>query len=244
MSNHDSSLVSNIKSRLDALQTQINTACNAASRMPQSLALLAVSKTHTADMVYAAYQCGLRDFGENYVLEGVEKIIALQQLVGKNTLNWHFIGPLQSNKTRIVAEHFDWVDSVERLKIAQRLSEQRPTHLPPLNICVQVNISLESSKSGCLPAEALDLALRISELPNIQLRGLMAIPAPLDNAAFVAMAQLHHDIKSALPLAMQTAFDTLSIGMSDDFPQAIAAGSTMIRIGSALFGARETPHKE
>jgi pyridoxal phosphate enzyme (YggS family) len=207
---------------------------------------MAVTKTHAISVVQAAFDAGMRDFGENYVQEGVDKIVALQQLLPHHTARWHFIGPIQSNKTRLIAKHFDWVHSVDRLKIAQRLSEQRPENLSPLNICLQVNISDEPSKSGCTPSETRTLALAVSQMPHLRLRGLMAIPAPLADSAseqeqqapFLAMHQLFNQTKSALPNDAQVYFDTLSMGMSADYQHAIAAGSTMVRIGSALFGER------
>jgi hypothetical protein len=246
MSNVDPSLVLSITHCLNDVQALISSACHEANRAPSSVALLAVTKTHTAQVVAAAYAAGLRDFGENYVQEGADKIVALQQLMGINDARWHFIGPLQSNKTRIIAEHFDWMHSVDRLKIAQRLSEQRPASLASLNICLQVNISDETSKSGCSVSEALELSLDISQLPRLKLRGLMAIPAPVNKEANVseqrapllALTQLFERIKIALPNEVQAHFDTLSMGMSDDYTHAIHAGSTMIRIGSALFGNR------
>ncbi|MGL4767193.1 MAG: YggS family pyridoxal phosphate-dependent enzyme [Formosimonas sp.] len=246
MSNTDFSSTSTVQTRLTALQQLIQRACENAAKPVDSLTFLAVSKTQSVHSVHEAYQAGLRDFGENYAQEGVDKIIAMQQLVGSNSINWHFIGPLQSNKTRLVAEYFAWVHSVERFKIAQRLAEQRPAHLPDLNVCIQVNISHEANKSGCLPDELIALALHINALPRLKLRGLMAIPAPIDPLAddaaqrepFVAMKNWYDRVKAALPLASQSQFDTLSMGMSNDFPHAIAAGATIIRIGSALFGAR------
>lgn len=241
-----------ITSHFNALQTLIDSACSHANRDSDSVLLLAVSKTQSSTAVAAAYDAGLRAFGENYVQEGIEKIAALRQMYGAHTAKWHFIGPLQSNKTRQVAENFDWVHTIERMKIAQRLSEQRPAHLPDLNVCLQVNISSEPSKSGCAPNEAVHLCMQISQLPRLKLRGLMAIPAPIDptgdtsaqQAPFVALSQLHSQIKTALPIELQNDFDTLSMGMSNDFEHAIAAGATIIRIGSALFGARDYPQKE
>ncbi|GHA64508.1 YggS family pyridoxal phosphate enzyme [Formosimonas limnophila] len=207
---------------------------------------MAATKTHAVPVIQAAFEAGMRDFGENYVQEGVDKIVALQQLLPNHSAHWHFIGPIQSNKTRLIAEHFDWVHSVDRLKIAQRLSEQRPENQPALNICLQVNISHEPSKRGCTPSEALMLALAVSQMPHLRLRGLMAIPAPLAESAseqeqqapFLAMHTLFNQIKSTLPNNTQAHFDTLSMGMSADYQHAIAAGSTMVRIGSALFGER------
>jgi pyridoxal phosphate enzyme (YggS family) len=191
-----------------------------------------VSKTKPAQDLREAYAAGLRDFGENYLQEALGKQLELTDL----PLIWHFIGPIQSNKTRAIAEHFDWVHSVDRLKIAQRLSEQRPANLPPLNICIQVNVSGEASKSGCTPADLPALANAICALPRLKLRGLMAIPEPTEDrtaqdAAFAAVQTLQASLN--LPL------DTLSMGMSHDLESAIAQGATWVRIGTALFGARD-----
>jgi pyridoxal phosphate enzyme (YggS family) len=193
--------------------------------------LLAVSKTKPASDLREAFSAGLRDFGENYLQEALGKQTELSDL----PLIWHFIGPIQSNKTRAIAENFAWVHSVDRLKIAQRLSEQRPADLPPLNVCIQVNVSGEASKSGCAPEDLPALAQAIIALPNLRLRGLMAIPEPTDdsdeqNAAFAAVRTLQDQLN--LPL------DTLSMGMSHDLEAAIAQGATWVRIGTALFGAR------
>lgn len=198
--------------------------------------LLAVSKTKPAAALREAYAAGLRDFGENYLQEALGK----QQELADLPLSWHFIGPIQSNKTRAIAEHFAWVHSVDRLKIAQRLSEQRPAELPPLNICIQVNVSGEASKSGCTPADLPDLARAISALPRLQLRGLMAIPEPTEDraaqeAAFAAVQALNNQLRDNLNLPL----DTLSMGMSHDLEAAIAQGATWVRIGTALFGARD-----
>ena len=191
-----------------------------------------MSKTKPAAAVREAYAAGIRDFGENYLQEALEKQAELSEL----PLIWHFIGPIQSNKTKPIAEHFAWVHSVDRLKIAQRLSEQRPTGLPPLNICLQVNVSAEDSKSGCAPAELAALAQAVSQLPNLRLRGLMAIPEPTDDVAAqrAAFARLR-ELRDGLPLPL----DTLSMGMSHDLDAAIAEGATWVRIGTALFGARD-----
>ena len=211
--------------------------CAAAGRAPDSVALLAVSKTFGADAVHAAALAGQCCFGENYIQEAVEKIAQVAALGLPQPLEWHCIGPVQSNKTRLVAEHFDWCHTVDRLKIAARLSEQRPAHLPPLNVLIQINISDEHSKSG-IPVEALDaLAADIAELPNLQLRGLMAIPAPESEyvrqfAVAQQMAVAFARLKTRYPTV-----DTLSLGMSDDMEAAIAAGSTMVRNGTASFGA-------
>jgi PLP dependent protein len=204
-----------------------------------SVRLLAVSKTHSVSAIREAYQAGARDFGENYVQEAVQKI-RLLSATGTDSpdISWHFIGPIQSNKTREIAENFDWVHSVDRSKIAVRLNEQRSTGLKPLNVCVQVNLSKEDSKSGVSIEQTAALCELISQLPRLQLRGLMAIPAPCHDearqrAAFRPLSQLFESLQPQYP-----AMDTLSIGMSDDFRAAIAEGSTMIRIGTAIFGAR------
>lgn len=223
-----------IASQIDKVLTRINAAATLASRPFDDITLIAVSKTKPTSDIEAAAACGLRHFGENYLQEALDKIEALQGL----DLTWHFIGPIQSNKTRPIAEHFDWVHSVDRLKIAQRLSDQRPTSLEPLNICLQVNISNEDSKSGVSVEQAAELAREMTALPNIRLRGLMAIPKPSDDpaeqaAAFEAVATLFHTLSRTIP-----ELDTLSMGMSQDLEAAIAAGSTMVRIGTDIFGAR------
>lgn len=209
-------------------------------RDPDSVQLLAVSKTRSADELRQAIEAGLRAFGENYLQEALDKVAALQD----QEIEWHFIGPIQSNKTRPIAEHFDWVHSVDRAKVARRLSEQRPPHLPPLNICLQVNISEEPSKSGCLPQEVPTLAREIAVLPNLRLRGLMAIPAASDDPLeqrrpLAALRQLLEQLQSEHP-----ALDTLSMGMSNDMEAAIREGATIVRIGTALFGPRPTKQKE
>lgn len=220
-----------VKSALQAIQTRIATAANAAGRAPDAVELLAVSKTFGADAIRAAAAAGQRAFGESYVQEALVKITALADL----SLSWHFIGPVQRNKTRALAEHFDWVQSVDRAVIAQRLNDARPATLPPLNVCLQVNISGEASKSGVMPAELPALAQAVAQLPRLRLRGLMAIPeagvAPdLQHAQFRRLRQLCDDLD--MPL------DTLSMGMSDDLEAAIAEGATMVRVGSAIFGRR------
>lgn len=224
--------MSTIADNIAQVSSRIRAAALAAQRDEHSVQLLAVSKTKPAEALREAYAAGLRDFGENYLQEALGKQLELADL----PLIWHFIGPIQSNKTRAIAEHFAWVHSVDRLKIAQRLSEQRPTDLPPLNICIQVNVSGEASKSGCTPADLPALANAISELPRLTLRGLMAIPEPTDDraeqdAAFAAVQSLQASLN--LPL------DTLSMGMSHDLESAIAQGATWVRIGTALFGARD-----
>ena len=222
-----------ISDSLQSTKNRIDAACAATGREPGSVRLLVVSKTFPAAAVREAHAAGARAFGENYVQEGLAKIGELIDLRG--ALEWHLIGPLQSNKTRLVAEQFDWVHSVDRLKIAERLSEQRPPGLPPLNICLQVNISGEPSKSGLLPADVPALARQVATLPRLRLRGLMAIPEPGPGARaqHEAMAALFSELR-----ADGLAVDTLSLGMSADLEAAIAAGSTMVRVGSAIFGDR------
>ncbi|MBY5980250.1 YggS family pyridoxal phosphate-dependent enzyme [Ferrimonas balearica] len=227
--------MSTITERLIEAQARIDAAAAQAGRVGESITLLAVSKTKPAEMIREAYLAGARDFGENYLQEGVDKIDALQDL----DIRWHFIGPLQSNKTRPVAERFDWIHSVDRLKIAQRLSEQRPSGKAPLNVCIQVNISAEQSKSGVNPAQLPELAAAVAALPGLQLRGLMAIPAPESDPekqrqALAQMKQLFDALKAEHP-----GLDTLSMGMSDDLEAAVAEGSTMVRIGTAIFGTRK-----
>jgi pyridoxal phosphate enzyme (YggS family) len=224
--------MSTIADNIQLVSSRIHAATLAANRAENSVQLLAVSKTKPAQALREAYAAGLRDFGENYLQEALGKQLELADV----PLIWHFIGPIQSNKTRAIAEHFDWVHSVDRLKIAQRLSEQRPADLPPLNICIQVNVSGEASKSGCAPDDLPALADAISALPRLKLRGLMAIPEPTEDraeqdAAFAAVRSLQASLN--LPL------DTLSMGMSHDLESAIAQGATWVRIGTALFGARD-----
>ena len=224
--------MSTIAENIAKVGARIREAAQASQRNFADIGLLAVSKTKPAEAIREAHAAGLRDFGENYLQEALEKQTQLADL----PLIWHFIGPIQSNKTRPIAEHFDWVHSVDRLKIAQRLSDQRPAHLPALNICLQVNVSGEDSKSGCSPEELTALARAVVALPNLRLRGLMAIPEPTDDvaaqhAAFARLRQLRDEL--ALNL------DTLSMGMSHDLEAAIAEGATWVRIGTALFGARD-----
>jgi PLP dependent protein len=224
--------MSTIADNIGLVSQRIRAAAEAVQRDPDSVHLLAVSKTKPAQAVREAYAAGLRDFGENYLQEALSKQVELTDL----PLSWHFIGPIQSNKTRAIAEHFAWVHSVDRLKIAQRLSEQRPAELPPLNICIQVNVSGEASKSGCAPADLPALANAISALPRLTLRGLMAIPEPTDDrAAQDAAFATVRDLQASLNLPL----DTLSMGMSHDLESAIAQGATWVRIGTALFGARD-----
>ena len=223
-----------IEGNLQDVRARIATACLAAGRNVEDVTLLAVSKTFGADAVRAAWAAGQTAFGENYVQEAVAKIAALRDL----PLQWHCIGPLQSNKTRVVAEHFDWVHTVDRLKIAERLSEQRPEALAPLNVCIQVNIDGGSSKSGVAPADALALARTVAQLPRLRLRGLMTIP---DIASDLKAARAIHSRARAIfdqLNAAGLALDTLSMGMSADLEPAIAAGATLVRVGSAIFGTR------
>lgn len=214
--------------------TQMAAAGQAAGRAPGSVALLAVSKTWGPEAVRAAHAAGQTAFGENYIQEAVEKITALRDL----PLVWHCIGPIQSNKTRLVAEHFDWVHSIDRLKIAQRLSEQRPAHLPPLQVCIQVNVDGGATKSGVSPSELPELARAVAALPRLQLRGLMTIPEPAETEA--EMRAVHRQAKVLFEQlrAQGLPLDTLSMGMSADMAAAIAEGSTMVRVGTAIFGKR------
>jgi len=207
-------------------------------RSVQSVTLLAVSKTFGASAVREAFEAGQFAFGENYVQEGLSKIDALREQ--RQRIEWHLIGPLQSNKTRVVAEGFDWVHSVERLKIAQRLSEARPAQLPPLQVCLQVNISGEASKSGLQPAEVAEVARAVARLPRLRLRGLMAIPEPAGD--FAAQRAPHRALRELLQALRRDglALDTLSMGMSADLEAAIAEGATIVRVGTAIFGGRAT----
>lgn len=223
-----------IADNLHAVHARIQQACADAGRPADAVQLLAVSKTFGPEAVQAAFDAGQRAFGENYIQEAVEKIAILSGL----PIEWHCIGPIQSNKTRLVAEHFQWAHTVDRLKIAQRLSEQRPEHLPPLQVCIQVNVDGGATKSGVLPAEALELAQAVAQLPRLQLRGLMCIPEPAPDfvaacAVFTRARALFDTLrKEGLPL------DTLSMGMSADLDAAVASGSTLVRVGTAIFGGR------
>src|SRR5471032_245615 len=230
-------IMSLIPQNLQAITSTIVAAAQDVGRATQSVQLLAVSKTFGPDAVLEAVQAGHRAFGENYLQEALDKIAALKA-AGAPALEWHFIGPIQSNKTRPIAEHFDWVHTVEREKIAQRLSEQRPAGMAPLQICLQVNISGEASKSGVAPAALAELAHKVAALPNLTLRGLMAIPEPAEDfaqqrAAFAQLRVLYQQL-----LADGLALDTLSMGMSADLRAAIAEGATIVRVGSAIFGSR------
>ena len=229
--------MSDIATNLQAVRQRICQAAIAAGRDPAGVHLLAVGKTWPVALIREAMAAGQRAFGENYVQEGVGKIAE----IADPSLLWHFIGPLQSNKTRPVAEHFDWVHSIDRLKVAERLSEQRPAHLAPLQVCVQVNVSGEASKSGCAPAAVAELCRQVAALPRLQLRGLMAIPAPADDAE----AQRRPLRQVRLLLAELRAggldLDTLSMGMSHDLEAAVAEGATIVRVGTAIFGERNYP---
>lgn len=224
-----------IADRLAQVRERIALAARACNRDPASITLLAVSKTKPVSAVQQAIEAGQRHFGENYLQDALEKIQALPN----PDLVWHFIGPIQSNKTRAIAEHFDWVHSVDRLKIAQRLNDQRPEGLPPLNVCIQVNISREDAKAGILPEGAAELARAVNALPRLRLRGLMAIPraskaSSEQLAPLQALTALQKQIKTEL-----SELDTLSMGMSADLEAAVAAGATLVRIGTDIFGARQ-----
>jgi len=226
--------MSTISEGLQAITTRISAAATAAGRALEDIQLVAVSKTFPPECIRAAFACGQRAFGESYVQEALEKINDLNDL----PLEWHFIGPIQSNKTRAIAETFQWVHSVDRLRVAQRLSDARPALLPPLQVCLQVNISGEASKSGVAAAEVALLAEQVSHLSNVRLRGLMTVPRPTDDqeaqrAAFRSMRELLDSLR-----ARGIALDTLSMGMSDDLEAAIQEGATIIRVGRAIFGER------
>lgn len=232
-----------IDDNLQAVRERIARAAAAAGREPRSVTLLAVSKTHPAAMVERALEAGQRAFGENYVQEAVEKMDALAGKLGQERVHalveWHLIGPLQSNKTRLAAARFDWVHSIESAKIARRLSGQRPAGMAPLNVLIQVNVSGEAGKSGVAPADVAGLAQAVSSLPNLGLRGLMAIPEPtgdaqLQRSRFSGLRKLLEQLQKQHP-----GLDTLSMGMSDDMESAIAEGATLVRIGTAIFGSRQ-----
>lgn len=231
--------MNDIESRLLAIKEQMASHARQTGRQPEQIKLLAVSKTKPAEAIQAAYQAGQRLFGESYVQEAVTKVQYLKNIPDYADIEWHFIGPLQSNKTRLVAENFDWIHSIEREKIAQRLNEQRPAHLPALNICIQVNISGEQTKSGITADEVFGLAGIISNFPRLKLRGLMTIAENTDDLNivrdnFLQMQELYNRLKNQYP-----SVDTLSMGMTDDMAVAIECGSTMVRIGTAIFGSRE-----
>jgi pyridoxal phosphate enzyme (YggS family) len=224
-----------IRNNLQSVRERMAAACADAHRVEEEVTLLAVSKTFGPDAVREAYGAGQRAFGENYIQEAVEKMALLADLPG---LEWHCIGPIQSNKTRLVAEHFDWAHTVDRLKVAQRLSDQRPGGKPALSVCIQVNIDGGPSKSGVAPGEALALAREVAALPRLKLRGLMTIPEPA--ADFAAQKAVHLKAKALYDelRASGLALDTLSMGMTADLEAAIHAGSTMVRVGTAIFGNR------
>ena len=228
-----------IPGNLQHVRARIATACQRAGRGVEEVTLLAVSKTFGADAVRAAAAAGQRAFGENYIQEGVEKIAALRDL----GLTWHCIGTIQSNKTRLVAEHFDWVHTVDRLKLAQRLSEQRAEGMVALNVCLQVNIDAGATKSGITPEAALDLARTVARLPRLRLRGLMTIPDPAEGfdaqcAVHAPAKALFDTVRAGLDAADRGDFDTLSMGMTADLEAAIHCGSTLVRVGTAIFGGR------
>lgn len=228
-----------ISQALQQVRARVAQAEAAAQRPAGSVTLIAVSKTFPATAVADAVNAGQRAFGENYVQEGTQKVVEVASMQPGVRLEWHFIGPLQSNKTREVAEHFDWVHSIDRIKIAQRLSEQRPAHLPPLNLCLQVNVSAEDTKSGVAESELETLVQQVATLPHIKLRGLMCIPAPADDlhakrAPFARLRMLRDQLN-----ARGFALDALSMGMSADIEAAVLEGATHVRVGTAIFGARE-----
>lgn len=234
--------MNDIAHNLAQIQRKISASAERCGRSPEQVTLLAVSKTKPASAIEEAVAAGQRAFGENYVQEGVEKILHFKAC-GAKGLIWHFIGPLQSNKSRLVAEHFDWCHTVDRLRIATRLSDQRPAEMAPLNVLIQINISDENSKSGIALDELDALAAQVAELPRLTLRGLMAIPAPESDwqrqfAVASQMAVAFTRLKERY-----STVDTLSLGMTDDMDAAIAAGSTMVRIGTAIFGARSYPSR-
>ena len=236
-----------ISDNLQQVHVRIAAACAKAGRPVNDVTLLAVSKTFGADAVQAAFDVGQRDFGENYIQEAVDKITLLRHL----PITWHCIGPIQSNKTRLVAENFDWVHSIDRLKIAERLNDQRPVHLPPLQVCIQVNIDGEATKSGVAPADVAALVAQVALLPRLQLRGLMCIPENTTdlvalNLSFTWARAIFNQINGEkLPISSKInpevnflTLDTLSMGMTADLEAAIACGSTMVRVGTAIFGVR------
>jgi PLP dependent protein len=227
-----------IAANLQEVRAQIASACGAAQRRCEEVTLLAVSKTFAAADVVQAVQAGQLAFGENYIQEVLDKMQAVAQALPEARLQWHCIGPIQSNKTRLVAEHFDWVHTIDRLKTAQRLSEQRPAHLPDLQVCVQVNVDGGANKSGVPLDDALALAQAVSQLPRLKLRGLMSIPEPSEDGAYT---RAMHERAAQLLRRLQAsglALDTLSMGMSADLNEAIAACSTLVRVGTAIFGRR------
>jgi pyridoxal phosphate enzyme (YggS family) len=224
-----------IAARLQAVHDRITHAAQAAGRRADDITLIAVSKTVPAERIAEAHGCGQRAFGENYVQEALAKMAALRDA----PLEWHYIGPIQSNKTRSIAEHFHWVHSIDRLKIAERLAAARPAHMPRLDVCIQLNVSGESTKGGVSPGEEIALARAISALPQLRLRGLMAIPEPTDDIALQRRRYASVRIACDRLVAAGFPLDTLSVGMSDDLEAAIAEGATMVRVGTAIFGARK-----
>ncbi|EIF2702249.1 MULTISPECIES: YggS family pyridoxal phosphate-dependent enzyme [Vibrio] len=231
--------MSSIQQNIEHITSQIRYDEQKCGRTPESVQLLAVSKTKPVEAILEAYQAGQTAFGENYVQEGVSKVQHFAEHYPDNRIEWHFIGPIQSNKSRLVAEHFDWVHTIDRTKIAQRLNDQRPSELKPLQVLIQVNTSGEASKSGVTETEVFELAELISRLPNLTLRGLMSIPANVSDyesqlREFQKLATLKQTLEAQFP-----EIDTLSMGMSGDMTAAIEAGSTMVRIGTAIFGARD-----
>lgn len=241
-------IMTTITNNLQSVRERIARTCEASGRAADSVTLMAVSKTFGPEAVVQAAQAGQRIFGENYIQEAVEKMAILAQHADvPHPLSWHCIGPIQSNKTRLVAGHFDWVHTVDRLKIAQRLSEQRPEHLPPLNICIQVNMDGGLNKSGVAPQELGDLVREVAVLPRLVVRGLMSIPEPAPD--FEAQYAVHmraresFDVIAAQQIPGLEQFDTLSMGMTDDLDAAIRAGSTMVRVGSGIFGRRHYAQK-
>jgi PLP dependent protein len=232
-----------MQARLELVRGRIERAARAAGRDPSTIALVAVSKTFGAERIREAMAAGQHRFGENYLQEALVKIDEIAATQAADRPEWHFIGPIQSNKTRELAERFDWIQSLDRLKIAQRLSEQRPGARPALNVLLQVNISAEATKHGVPPVELRDLAQQVAALPRLRLRGLMAIPEPTSDlarqhAAFARMRELFEQLRGELD-DFDVDLDTLSMGMSDDLEAAVAEGSTMVRIGTAIFGARK-----
>ncbi len=217
--------------------SQVEQACQQTDRKLEEVKLLAVSKTKPAEMIVALAKKGQRDFGENYLQEAIEKITELRELPEAQNIVWHYIGSIQRNKTRDIAEHFDWVQTLERDIIAKRLHDQRPENMPPLNVLIQLNIDDEESKSGCKPEQLPELIATIKGYERLQLRGLMIIPAKADTDAFTRTQKLFDEVQQAHPEL--TAWDTLSMGMSGDMTEAIANGSTMVRVGTAIFGARD-----
>lgn len=225
--------MNNLQALRNLVLEQIHTACHAVNRAPDAVQLLAVSKTHPSEMIREMYDAGQVAFGENYLQEALNKIDLLSDL----KIEWHFIGHVQRNKTKHLAEKFAWVHGVDRFIIAERLSNQRLSSQEPLNICLQVNIDGQESKDGCLPSEVTELVKSISQLPNLKVRGLMVIPAPNNTKAFYDARELFERVK--VQHVHPEDWDTLSMGMSGDLNDAIAAGSTMVRVGTALFGARD-----